>query len=83
MGNVNALFDDIDHFIKKNPEASFADYLTNVSLLSAQDDINGGNYVSLMTIHVAKGLEFDHVFVICMNDGQFPSERSRMDEGRD
>ena len=27
--------------------------------------------------------EFDHVFVICMNDGQFPSERSRMDEGRD
>ena len=83
IGNVNALFDDIDHFIKKNPDASFADYLTNVSLLSAQDDINGGNYVSLMTIHVAKGLEFDHVFVICMNDGQFPSERSRMDEGRD
>ncbi|MCR5692425.1 MAG: ATP-dependent helicase [Bacilli bacterium] len=83
IGNVNALFEDIDNFIKRNPEATFDEYLANVSLLSAQDDINGGNYVSLMTIHVAKGLEFDHVFVICMNDGAFPSERSRMDEGRD
>ena len=83
IGNVNALFGDIDNYIKRNPEASFEDYLANVSLLSAQDDINGGDYVSLMTIHVAKGLEFDHVFVICMNDGAFPSERSRMDSGRD
>lgn len=83
IGNVNALFDDIANFIKKNPDSSFEEYLQNVSLLSAQDDINGGNYVSLMTIHVAKGLEFDNVFVISMNDGMFPSERSKADTGRD
>jgi DNA helicase-2/ATP-dependent DNA helicase PcrA len=45
--------------------------------------MNGGNYVSLMTIHVAKGLEFDNVFVIAMNEGTFPSDRARMEGGRD
>jgi DNA helicase-2/ATP-dependent DNA helicase PcrA len=45
--------------------------------------MNGGNYVSLMTIHVAKGLEFDYVFVISMNEGAFPSMRAEMESGRD
>ncbi len=83
VSNVNALFDDITHFISDNPESTFADYLQNVSLLSSQDDINDGNYVSLMTIHVAKGLEFDNVFLICLNEGSFPSNRSIADSGRD
>ena len=77
VGNVNALFDDITNYIKRNPESTFEEYLQNISLLTAQDDMNGGNYVSLMTIHCAKGLEFDHVFLIGMNDGTFPSYRSR------
>jgi DNA helicase-2/ATP-dependent DNA helicase PcrA len=51
--------------------------------LTSQDDMNGGNYVSLMTIHVAKGLEFDYVFVISMNEGAFPSQRAEMESGRD
>lgn len=83
IGNVNALFDDINHFISNNSESTFAEYLQNVSLLSSQDDINGGNYVSLMTIHVAKGLEFDNVFIISMNDGAFPSQRSLAETDRD
>ena len=83
VGNVNALFDDINHFISRNPESTFEEYLQNVSLLTSQDDMNGGNYVSLMTIHVAKGLEFDNVFVICMNQGAFPSMRAMMETGRD
>ena len=83
IGNVNALFDDINHFISNNPDSSFAEYLQSVSLLTSQDDINGGNYVSLMTIHVAKGLEFDNVFIICMNEGAFPSARSLAETSRD
>lgn len=82
-GNVNALFDDITNYIKKNPESSFGEYLQNISLITGQDDMNGGNYVSLMTIHVAKGLEFDNVFLICMNEGSFPSFRSVNESGRD
>lgn len=82
-GNVNALFDDINHFISNNPDSGFAEYLQNVSLLTSQDDMNGGNYVSLMTIHVAKGLEFDNVFIIGMNEGAFPSAKATSERGGD
>ena len=81
--NVNALFDDINAYISKNPESSFEEYLQNIALLTSQDDMNGGNYVSLMTVHVAKGLEFDNVFVMGLNQGTFPSARSIADTGRD
>lgn len=83
IGNVNALFDDINHYIENHSDSTFAEYLQNVSLLTSQDDINGGNYVSLMTIHVAKGLEFDNVFIISMNEGSFPSQRSVAETNRD
>lgn len=82
-GNVNALFEDIDHYISNNPESTFDEYLQNVTLLTSQDDMNGGDYVSLMTVHVAKGLEFPIVFVICLNDGTFPSYRAVQDPDRD
>lgn len=82
-GNVNSLFDDINHYISNNPDSTFDEYLQNISLLTSQDDMNGGNYVSLMTIHVAKGLEFDNCFIIGMNDGAFPSARATAETGRD
>ena len=82
-GNVNALFDDINHFISSHPDSTFEEYLQNVSLLTSQDDMNEGNYVSLMTIHVAKGLEFENVFIIGMNEGSFPSARSQEERGGD
>lgn len=80
--NVNSLFDDINRYISDNPESSFDEYLQNISILSSQDDMNGGNYVSLMTIHVAKGLEFDNVFIVSMNDGSFPSSKTLDESGR-
>jgi len=83
VANVNSLFDDITHFISNNPESSFEEYLQNVTLLTAQDDMNDGNYVTLMTIHIAKGLEFDNVFIIGMNAGSFPSMRAENESGHD
>ena len=82
-GNVNALFDDINGYISQHPESTFDEYLQNIALLTSQDDMNDGNYISLMTIHVAKGLEFDHVFVMGMNHGSFPSARAEAEDGRD
>ena len=83
LGNVNALFEDIAHYLSAHPESNFSEYLQNVSLLTSQDDMKGGNYVSLMTVHVAKGLEFDYVFVIGLNDKTFPSYRSLEERDRD
>lgn len=83
IGNVKELFEDITAFLRKNPDSSFETYLENASLQTSQDEIKDGNYVSLMTIHVAKGLEFDHVFVISMIDGIFPSHRTTDESGLD
>ena len=81
LDNVKMLFDDIFNFAKKNHDAPFEEYLEYATLATSQDDINEGNYVSMMTIHVAKGLEFDYVFVIGLNEGVFPSNRSLEEEG--
>lgn len=67
-------------FAQENPEARLEDYLASVSLLSdvdkTKDDEEG---VSLMTIHAAKGLEYPVVFVVGLEEGLFPSQRSLED----
>ena len=83
LQNVKSLFDDIVDFLRNNPESSFETYLENASLQTSQDEIKNGDFVSLMTIHVAKGLEFDHVFVVSMIDGVFPSRRTEDEAGED
>ncbi|MDD4154303.1 MAG: 3'-5' exonuclease [Bacilli bacterium] len=81
LDNVKMLFDDIFNFAKRNPDSPFEEYLEYASLATSQDDIDEGNFVSMMTIHIAKGLEFDYVFVIGLNEGVFPSSRSMDEEG--
>ena len=83
LKNVQSLFDDISHYLNNNPSSSFSEYLQNVALLTSQDDMSGGNYVSLMTVHIAKGLEFNYVFVIGLMQGTFPSIRAESESGRD
>jgi DNA helicase II / ATP-dependent DNA helicase PcrA len=78
--NVQTLFQDLDYYLQENPEADFNSYIENVALTSAQDEIVDDDYVSLMTVHTAKGLEFNHVYVIGLNEGVFPSIRSMDDE---
>lgn len=79
--NIKALFEDIRHYSKNNPESSFDDYLQNVALVSAQDEILDGDYVTLMTVHTAKGLEFPVVFIVRLNQGIFPNARALAESG--
>ncbi len=60
---------------------SLPEFLERASLLQSADQPSGEegraeNPVNLMTIHIAKGLEFDYVFVIGVNEGTLPHERS-------
>jgi DNA helicase-2/ATP-dependent DNA helicase PcrA len=55
-------------------------FLEHVSLVMDRDNNDTIETVTIMTIHAAKGLEFDHVFLAGWEDGVFPSQRS-MDEG--
>ena len=79
--NVKQLFEDIRHFLHTNPESTFDEYLQNIALISAQDELVDGEYVSMMTVHTAKGLEFPVVFVVRLNAGVFPHVRSFAENG--
>lgn len=83
LGNVKTLFDNIIDYLKANPDSSFEQYLQDASLQSSQDEINDKDHVNLMTIHVAKGLEFDYVFVVSLIDGIFPSEKTVFENAGD
>lgn len=56
-----------------------SDFLDQASLVSDADDYDESAQVTLMTLHSAKGLEFDHVFLAGMEEGLFPHNRSRQD----
>lgn len=55
-------------------------YLQDIALFTDKTQETSENTVSLMTVHAAKGLEFDTVFLVNFNDGVFPSSRA-CDEG--
>ena len=74
--NALSLYDDLANFLKESDDNTFGEYLENVALASAQDDVKDGDKVKLMTIHTAKGLEFKYVFVIFLNQDCFPNARS-------
>ena len=81
VDNVKSLFDDLRRFLSSNTDATFEEYLQNVALVSAQDDISEGDHVTLMTVHTAKGLEYPVVFVVKLNQGIFPSNRALTEGG--
>jgi len=59
---------------------TLGDFLEHVSLVMDNDRTDDGEKVTIMTMHAAKGLEFNHVFLPGWEEGVFPSQRS-LDEG--
>ena len=75
--NVGELMSGIKTYINESPSPSLSEYLEEVSLVSDIDgyDENEDNVV-LMTLHSAKGLEFDNVYLVGMEEGIFPGNQS-------
>jgi len=71
--NVNELIRDFRGFLSEN--GSLSAYLQNISLLSSADAESKAGRVNLMTVHAAKGLEFDTVIVTYCMDGIMPHKR--------
>lgn len=67
--NLGSLLSDAQNF------ASLSDFLEEVALMSSVDSASGGNKVTLMTLHAAKGLEFPVVFMVGMEEGILPHSR--------
>ena len=81
LENIKELMNDIEDFSKSNVDATLDDYLANVALYTDIQNSSDENVVRLMTVHAAKGLEFDIIFVCALSDGIFPSQRSIEESG--
>ena len=67
-------------FEEREGLVSLEDFLLEISLISDVEEYKDDpNKISLMTIHSVKGLEFDHVFVVGLEEGIFPHINSLMD----
>lgn len=77
--NLKELINDMHLYQQDNPDTTIADYLQMVTLYTDIQQNNSGKFVSLMTVHSAKGLEFRNVFVVGLSDGIFPSDKSMQD----
>ena len=77
--NVQELLNSIKEFIdnEENTEKKLDNFLQEISLMTDQDkgeEEEEGEYISLMTIHMAKGLEFPVVFIVGVEEDLFPSQ---------
>ncbi|HNT22543.1 MAG TPA: 3'-5' exonuclease [Saprospiraceae bacterium] len=87
LDNVNALLDGIQEYLENDEavenetgERDLSAYLQTISLLTDQDEeIKNHDFVTLMSVHAAKGLEFHTVFIVGMEENLFPSYMSMAD----
>ncbi len=75
--NVDDLVKSVAEYASANEDATIEDFLQSVTLMRDIDSMNDNeNFVTMLTVHSAKGLEFDTVFMPGLNDGLFPLSRS-------
>lgn len=80
--NLDQLKSEIMQYAEEAEEPTLEGFLQEVALSSDQDELTEeDDYVPLMTMHAAKGLEFPVVFLIGMEEGVFPSRQSMFNEG--
>lgn len=81
LDNLRELLTVAKDFTTTGQEDTLENFLGHVSLVSDIDDAKfGGEIVTLMTLHSAKGLEFPVVFLAGMEEGIFPHARTLMNE---
>ena len=89
LENIEELLNGIqEYFIEQQQDGEedsskpITEYLQNVALITDadKDKPEDRNKVSLMTVHAAKGLEFDYVYVVGMEEGLFPGAMSLQSE---
>ena len=70
--NIDEFYGYFADYINNNPKSSLASFLEEITINSTNDEYNENNYVSCMSVHSSKGLEFKHVFIMGFENGLFP-----------
>lgn len=71
ISNVDEFYGLFRDYVKQNPDAALAEFLNDITLQSEQDQVEGES-IYIMSIHASKGLEFEHLYVIGMEEGFLP-----------
>ena len=76
IANVKELLSETKEFDQQDEEKTLESFLGNIALYSETDDLSNDSKVTLITLHMAKGLEYKVVFISGMEEGIFPHYRS-------
>ncbi|MBQ7653262.1 MAG: UvrD-helicase domain-containing protein [Clostridia bacterium] len=71
--NLDELVNAIVNYEKENFGSTLGEFLQSVTLSTDSDEIQDDDYVSIATVHAVKGLEFDTVFVVGLEENVFPA----------
>ncbi len=82
LENIGQLVSNVKTYADMNgEEATLEGYLEEIALISDLDSYDeNADHVVLMTLHSAKGLEFPYVFIVGLEEGVFPGDRSRFEQ---
>ncbi len=84
LGNLNELVSAATLFVHENEDDSLTAFLTHASLEAGEHQAGEqDDALHLMTVHSSKGLEFHTVFITGLEEGLFPHQNSKMDDGLD
>lgn len=78
--NLEEFYSAAVEFEEQNEDKSLSAFLERVALVSDQDQLESGSFVTLMTLHTAKGLEYNIVFIAGMEEGIFPHFSAKEDD---
>ena len=83
LDNLSEFYNVASQFSEDEPEGTLVDFLERVALVADADQLPGDQrgQVTLMTVHMAKGLEFPVVFVTGLEEGTFPHSRALGETG--
>ncbi len=83
IANIDEFYGYLRDFFLENIDSNLDDFLNEVSLESNQEEITDAA-ISMMSIHASKGLEYEHVFIVGLEEGFFPlvGDSSDLEEER-
>jgi DNA helicase-2/ATP-dependent DNA helicase PcrA len=84
LNKIDAFLDESRTLLESNRSSKLSDFLAHIDTLihygmgiPAREHVGATKSVSLMTAHKAKGLEYEHVYVVGLNDNKWGGKRSR------
>ena len=85
--NIDSFISSVEEYFEANPNSNLVEYLESITLISDIDNYDDkNNVISLATVHSAKGLEFKVVFIVGLEEKNFPiiryNDSSDMEEER-